>query len=292
MRCGVRVPASTVPFPPIPRALRMLLRALQRAEAPYWKVCFPGLTCGKCNHVLCSECRTSDIIVPFDKDKWFFWYGLPSVTLSKHELFQVCSSCGLSARAESRGAHPRWLLKCNDCSASVTMDWRKYVVNPRPSQPSAKMLDDLKMARIVQKAAAQGHTLERGGSDPQYAQRLKASHEHDTCKVALRPTLSLQQLQKSSLLDCHIVHDQGVAEHRPDPILVANPGSFLTRRNALRARTPRSASSGSLIAARPHPLRAETLPSKVPDEKKWVAMRELMDKHNAENVVDLLSNPK
>ena len=104
-------------------------------------------TCGKCGHILCSECLASDIIASFDADKWFFWHDL--YDLSKHELFQVCSGCGSSARAESRGAHPHWPGKCNGCREKATVIWRKYVVNPRPSRPDAKMLDDFKMARIV-----------------------------------------------------------------------------------------------------------------------------------------------
>jgi hypothetical protein len=57
---------------------------------------FLYLTCGKCGHILCSECLTSNIIAPFDGHKWFFGHDL--YDLSKHELFQACANYGLSSR--------------------------------------------------------------------------------------------------------------------------------------------------------------------------------------------------
>lgn len=211
---------------------------------------FSELTCGKCAHILCDECHMSDIIALIDQDKWSFWHGLYNV--EKHKLFQVCPGCGLSARAESRGARPRWPEKCRGCGALATADWPKYVVNPRPSEPSAKMLDDLKMTRIYQKAAKQGRKLARDVSVEQggRCEQVSQTREYETAEDALL------RRQNNSLLNYHseapvlrvanpspeatnsFSVSQPRISHRPAPAVVATPAVFLTRRNALRGGTP------------------------------------------------------
>ncbi|KAF3005800.1 hypothetical protein E8E13_007769 [Curvularia kusanoi] len=97
---------------------------------------FKRLACGTCNHVLCPDCETTDMIVPLGAET-------PDVKDAGTELrlFQVCSSCGLSHRAEVRRPDHRgkrfcWVPMASKshsdmcpCGAAAQFDWLKYKIN-------------------------------------------------------------------------------------------------------------------------------------------------------------------
>lgn len=95
---------------------------------------FKHLDCVTCGHVLCTNCVTSDIIIPWDQQRVDRPLNRPGGEL---RLFQVCPGCGLSHRAVMAANRlekcPRWppLASHFDaclCAEPAASTWPKYVI--------------------------------------------------------------------------------------------------------------------------------------------------------------------
>ncbi|KAF3005799.1 hypothetical protein E8E13_007753 [Curvularia kusanoi] len=102
----------------------------------HYKGAFPfkHLTCGTCNHVLCKECETTEVILPLQGGNHEM-----NDDGSEPRFFQVCPSCGLSHRAENRRNHGRkkltWMTETEDsqstpcpCGTISQTRWGKYEI--------------------------------------------------------------------------------------------------------------------------------------------------------------------
>jgi hypothetical protein len=96
---------------------------------------FKRLVCGSCSHVLCSACETTAVITPLRDNA-----GFQEKDETVLRFFQVCPSCGLSHRAETRkpdehGNRLCWVPKVSHpdtdacyCGEPARFNWLKYAI--------------------------------------------------------------------------------------------------------------------------------------------------------------------
>jgi hypothetical protein len=96
---------------------------------------FKRLVCGSCSHVLCSACETTAMISPLQEHADF-----QEKDETVLRFFQVCPSCGLSHRAETRkpdehGNRLCWVPKVShsdadtcSCGEPARFNWLKYAI--------------------------------------------------------------------------------------------------------------------------------------------------------------------
>ncbi|KAJ8116916.1 hypothetical protein OPT61_g1765 [Boeremia exigua] len=92
---------------------------------------FKYLECEKCEHILCGDCETTQILTPWTKD---------SRTIlgdSGPRLTQVCPSCGLSHRAVIANDTCKWVpsKRCH-CGQLTDATWLRYTMKNPGEYPS------------------------------------------------------------------------------------------------------------------------------------------------------------
>jgi len=99
----------------------------------HYKGAFPfkRLVCSRCNEILCSQCHSSEILSPLP-------YGMiqaPRPRLDREvRYFHICTTCGLSHRAEMEGTTLDFYgVKCAACGSTSYGDWpRHHIGNNEP----------------------------------------------------------------------------------------------------------------------------------------------------------------
>jgi hypothetical protein len=85
---------------------------------------FKYLRCNRCNEIVCSNCHSSEILSPLP-------YGMIQASRPAEDrevrYFHVCTSCGLSHRAEMEGTTLDFYgVTCAGCGSVSFGDWPRY----------------------------------------------------------------------------------------------------------------------------------------------------------------------
>lgn len=115
---------------------------------------FQYLRCARCTRTLCSDCHSSEIISPLP-------YGMicapPRRANQEIRYFQVCTTCGLSHRAEMEGTTLDFYgVTCAGCGASSYGDWPRYHIGtnePYRADPNVSF------ARLIEQRAIDASRL-------------------------------------------------------------------------------------------------------------------------------------
>jgi len=90
---------------------------------------FKQLNCTKCHHIMCNECRTSEIITPIPNQATEVFRSRFSAEGSEMAYCSVCQNCGLSHRATLSGGFLDFSVQeCDGCMQSLSAASTGYYI--------------------------------------------------------------------------------------------------------------------------------------------------------------------
>ncbi|KAH8726349.1 hypothetical protein GQ44DRAFT_578493, partial [Phaeosphaeriaceae sp. PMI808] len=91
---------------------------------------FKYLTCGKCSHILCACCETTEILTPVRLTNGKVSLGSvnPNWKVAAARYCRVCSNCGLSHHAETQTDHLDYFSPLCPCGHPTVDEGRLYYI--------------------------------------------------------------------------------------------------------------------------------------------------------------------
>ncbi|KAH7077158.1 hypothetical protein FB567DRAFT_582927 [Paraphoma chrysanthemicola] len=87
---------------------------------------FKHLKCGRCNHVICDKCHTTDILMPYRSEHAA---SLAAINTSRRpQVCRVCAECGLTHRGSIRDGRIYYYHSTCPCGQPVRRDGLRYIV--------------------------------------------------------------------------------------------------------------------------------------------------------------------
>ena len=99
---------------------------LQENILRHWKGTFPFgyLRCSRCNRIICAGCHSSEILTPWPVGLIYAPRPAPGCEI---RYCHVCTSCGLTHRAEMEGTTLDFYgVRCAGCGTTSYGDWPRY----------------------------------------------------------------------------------------------------------------------------------------------------------------------